>query len=181
MRSHGARASAKRWPASSLLLRELQRLYHFHFQDERRERLFLSSVAFFLTFGVIRLITHMIRSNFGPFHNVTMSNGLHIHHLVWGILLLLVVAYVWLLEVGVGSSWIASLTAVLFGIGAALTLDEFALFLNLKDVYWETQGRVSIDAVVIFGALLSAGVWGWPFFRDVAGLFRHKVASGGAT
>jgi hypothetical protein len=164
-----------------LLLRELQRLYHFHFQDERRERLFLSSVAFFLTFGVIRLITHMIRSNFGPFHNVTMSNGLHIHHLVWGILLLLVVAYVWLLEVGVGSSWIASLTAVLFGIGAALTLDEFALILNLKDVYWETQGRVSIDAVVIFGALLSVGVWGWPFFRDLAGLFRHKVASGGAT
>ena len=164
-----------------MLLRELKRLYHFHFRDERRERLFLSSVAFFLTFGVIRLITHMIRANVGPFHNVTMSNGLHIHHLVWGILLLLVVAYVWLLEVGVGSSWIASLTAVLFGIGAALTLDEFALFLNLKDVYWETQGRVSVDAVVIFGALLSVGVWGWPFFRDVAGLFRHKVASGGAT
>ena len=164
-----------------MLLQELRRLYHFHFRDERRERLFLSSVAFFVTFGVIRLITHMIRDSIGPFHNVTMSNGLHIHHLVWGILLLLAVAYVWLLEVGVGSSWVASLTAVLFGIGAALTLDEFALFLNLRDVYWETQGRVSIDAVVIFGALLSVGVWGWPFFRDVAWLFRHKVASGGAT
>jgi hypothetical protein len=164
-----------------LLLRELKRLYHFHFRDVRRERLFLSSLAFFLTFGVIRLITHMIRANVGPFHNVTMSNGLHIHHLVWGILLLLVVAYVWLLEVGVGSSWVASITAGLFGVGAALTLDEFALFLNLKDVYWEQQGRVSVDAVMIFGAVLSIGFWGWPFFRDVAGLLRHKPASGGAT
>jgi hypothetical protein len=164
-----------------LLLRELQRLYRFHFQDERRERLFLSSLAFFVTFGVIRLITHMIRANVGPFRNVITSNGLHIHHLVWGILLLLVVAYVWLLEIGVGSSWVASITALVFGVGAALTLDEFALFLNLKDVYWEQQGRVSVDAVVIFGALLSMGLWGWPFFRDVVGLFRHKPAPGGAT
>ena len=164
-----------------MLLRELKRLYHFHFRDERRERLFLSSLAFFLTFGAIRLITHMIRANVGPFHNVTTSNGLHIHHLVWGILLLLVVAYVWLLEVGVGSSWVASITALLFGVGAALTLDEFALFLNLKDVYWEQQGRVSVDAVLIFGAVLSIGVWGWPFFRDVAGLLRHKPTAGGAT
>jgi hypothetical protein len=164
-----------------VLLRELKRLYHFHFRDERRERLFLSSLAFFLTFGAIRLITHMIRANVGPFHNVTTSNGLHIHHLVWGILLLLVVAYVWLLEVGVGSSWVASITALLFGVGAALTLDEFALFLNLKDVYWEQQGRVSVDAVLVFGAVLSIGIWGWPFFRDVAALLRHKPAAGGAT
>jgi hypothetical protein len=164
-----------------VIVKELKRLYSFHFQDERRERLFLSSFAFFVTFGVIRLITHLIRANVGPFHNVTASNGLHIHHLVWGILLLLVVAYVWLLEVGVGSSWVATVTAILFGTGAALTLDEFALFLNLKDVYWETQGRLSVDAVLVFGALLSIGIWGWPFFRDVARLFGHKVAPGGAT
>ena len=164
-----------------MLLKELKRLYTFHFQDERRERLFLASLSFLVTFGVIRAITHMIRAGVGPFHNVTMNGGLHIHHLVWGILLLLVVAYVWLMEIGVGSSWMASATAIAFGVGAALTLDEFALFLNLQDVYWAVQGRESIDAVVIFAAILSAGVWGWPFFRGVAGLFRHKVASGGAT
>jgi hypothetical protein len=100
---------------------------------------------------------------------------------VWGILLLLIVAYVWLLEVGVGSSWVASLTAIVFGIGAALTLDEFALFLNLQDVYWERRGRESIDAVIVFAALLSVGIWGWPFFRAAAALIRHKPASGGAT
>ena len=43
--------------------------------------------------------------------------------------------------------------AVLFGIGTGLTLDEFALWLNLKDVYWEKQGRASIDAVVIASAV----------------------------
>jgi hypothetical protein len=165
-----------------LTLRQaIKDLYRLHFRDERRERLFLASLAFLATFGILRGITYMIRAGIGPIHNVTTSGGLHIHHLVWGILLLLVVGYVWLLEVGVGSSWIASLTAVLFGIGAALTLDEFALFLNLRDVYWERQGRESIDAVLIFAAFLSVGVWGWPFFRDLAGLLRHKPQPGGAS
>ena len=50
------------------------------------------------------------------------------------------------------------------GVGAALTLDEFALWLNLQDVYWERQGRVSVDVVLIFGGLLSVGIWGGPFF-----------------
>jgi len=159
---------------------ELKRLYHFHFQDERRERLFLASVAFLVTFAIVRGITHLIRAGIGPFHNVT-SGGLHIHHLVWGILLLLFVGYVWLLEIGVGSTWVASLTAIAFGVGAALTLDEFALWLNMQDVYWDRQGRESVDAVIIFGGLLSAGIWGWPFLRALTSLLRrHKPASGGA-
>ena len=157
----------------------LKRLYQFHFRNERRERLFLASVAFLITFAIVRAITLTIRLEIGPLRNVT-AGGLHVHHLVWGILLLLVVSYVWLLEVGVGSSWIASLTAIAFGVGAALTLDEFALWLNLSDVYWERQGRESIDAVLIFGGLLSAGVWGWPFLRGIADHLRHKPQSGGA-
>jgi len=160
-------------------LSALKRLYQFHFRSERRERLFLASVAFLITFAVVRGITFMIRQGIGPVHNVS-AGGLHIHHLVWGILLLIVVGYVWLLEVGVGSSWVASLTAIAFGVGAALTLDEFALWLNLSDVYWERQGRESIDAVLIFGGLLSAGLWGWPFFKGVADHLRHKPHSGGA-
>ncbi|OLB82951.1 MAG: hypothetical protein E6I81_13095 [Chloroflexi bacterium] len=157
----------------------LKRLYQFHFRNERRERLFLASVAFLITFAIVRAITLTIRLEIGPLRNVT-AGGLHVHHLVWGILLLLVVSYVWLLEVGVGSSWIASLTAIAFGVGAALTLDEFALWLNLSDVYWARQGRQSIDAVLIFGGLLSAGVWGWPFFVGIARFVRHKPQTGGA-
>src|SRR5438132_12917954 len=123
----------------------LKRLYHHHSLDGRSERLFLSSLGFLATFGIVRGITHMIRAGIGPFHNLT-GGGLHIHHLVWGILLLLVVGYVWLLEIGVGSSWVASLTAMAFGVGAALTLDEFAIGLHMQDVYRERQGRESMHA-----------------------------------
>jgi hypothetical protein len=160
-------------------LRQLKELYTFHFHNERRERLFLASIGFLVTFGIVRGITHLIRAGVGPFHNVS-SGGLHIHHLVWGILILILVGYVWLIEQGVGSNWIASVTALLFGVGAALTLDEFALWLNLQDVYWTGAGRESIDAVIIFISLLSVGIWGGPFLREVAKelfkVFRRKAA-----
>jgi hypothetical protein len=153
----------------------LKRIYQFHFQNEKRERAFLAAVGFLVTFAGVRAITHMIRAGSGPFHDVS-AGSLHIHHLVWGILLLLLVGYVWLVEVGVDSSWVASLTAVAYGIGAALTLDEFALWLNLQDVYWQAQGRISIDAVMIFAALLGVGFWGGPFlFALIRHLLRRSV------
>ena len=61
-------------------------------------------------------------------------------------------------------------TAVVYGAASALTLDEFALWLNLEDVYWAREGRESVDAVVLFGAALSIGVWGGRFLRDAARL-----------
>jgi hypothetical protein len=149
----------------------LAELYRFHFKNEARERLFLASIGFLLTFGIVRGITHLIRAGVGPFHNVT-SGGLHIHHLVWGIIILLVVGYLWLIQVGTGESriptWFSRVTAIAYGVGAALTLDEFALWLNLQDVYWSGPGRESIDAVVIFASLLSVGLWGGPFLRAAA-------------
>jgi len=108
----------------------------------------------------------MIRAGVGPIHNVS-TGGLHIHHLVWGILLLLIVGYLWLIEIGTGSNWIASVSAIAYGTGAALALDEFALWLNLQDVYWTDKGRQSIDSVVIFISALSVGIWGGPFVREV--------------
>ena len=77
--------------------KRLTELYTFHFKSERRERLFLASVGFLLTFGIVRGITHLIRAGVGPIHNVN-AGGLHIHHLVWGILILILVGYVWLIE-----------------------------------------------------------------------------------
>ena len=163
------------------MLARLKRVYSFHFRDERRERLFLTSVGFAVTVAVVRLVTLMIRMGVGPIHNVVTGGGLHIHHLVWGILLLLVVGFVWMLELAVDSSWVAGLTAIAFGVGAALTLDEFALWLNLSDVYWQRQGRESLEALAIFGGLLAAGMFGWPFLRDAAlVLSRHKPDMSGA-
>ena len=164
-----------------MLWRDLRRLYSFHFQEEWRERILMTAIGFAVTVAIVRSITLMIRMGVGPFHNVTTNGGLHVHHLVWGILLLLAVGFVWMLEIGVGSNWVANLTAIAFGAGAALTLDEFALWLNLSDVYWQRQGRESLEALAIFGALLAAGLAGWPFLRDLALLLtRHKADIGGA-
>ena len=157
-------------------MRRLARLYSDHIAaDVRRERMFLASVVFFLTFAVVRGITHAIRAHVGPFHDVTRGTE-HVHHLVWGILLLLVVGYLWLREVGVQGGWPARVTAMLFAVGAALTLDEFALWLTLQDVYWERQGHDSIDAVILFGGVLSTGVWGGPFFRALWRELRGRVS-----
>ena len=56
---------------------------------------------------------------------------------------------------------------MLYGIAAALTLDEFALWLNLRDVYWEREGRESIEAMAVFGGLLGLGVFGRSFFHGI--------------
>lgn len=161
-----------------LITGRLVELYHSHFADPHRERAFLASVAFFLTFGVVRLLTHAIHSGEGPFHNVEVG-GLHIHHMVWGISLLLLLGYLWVIQVGTGmpgTSVLASRVMVLlFGVASALTLDEFALWFNLKDVYWLPQGRESIDAVLLFGSLFVAGFCGGPFLYSLAREARRLV------
>jgi hypothetical protein len=96
-----------------------------------------------------------------------------------GILILLAVGFGWLQDVGVGgenSSLVASrLMSFLYGAGAALTLDEFALWLNLEDVYWAREGRASIDAIVLFGTFLIIALYGARFFHAVANeLILHR-------
>jgi hypothetical protein len=151
----------------------LGHLYREHFQDPRRERQFVASVAFFVTFLTVRTIVRMIRSGRGPFRNVS-AGGKHIHHLVFGITTLLLVGFLWLHQIGTGQveprKW-ARATAFAYGAGSALTLDEFALWLNLEDVYFTPEGRESIDAVVLFGSLLSIGFWGQPFIQAVTRRF----------
>jgi hypothetical protein len=102
-------------------------------------------IAFGATFGLTRFITHSIRVNRFSWLGNVEAGDTHIHHLVWGILLLLVAG---VLAVVVQPP--LEVTAIVFGIGAALTLDEFALWLHLDDVYWSEQGRQSIDAVIVF-------------------------------
>jgi hypothetical protein len=135
-------------------VRQVPALYRLHFGDCRRERQFLAASSFFLTFATVRAITHAIRANIGPFRNIT-PGGRHIHHMTFGISGLLIVGYLWMLELGISGRAGSRATSVAYGAGAALTLDEFALWLNLQDDYWTKQGRESIDAVVLFGTLLS--------------------------
>ena len=90
--------------------------------------------------------------------NVETKSGTHIHHLVWGILLLLSMGYVGI-ATDLGTPWF-ELVAIGFGIGMGLTMDEFALWLNLQDVYWQDKGRQSIDAVMVTTTLLVIALLG---------------------
>ena len=160
----------------------LRRVYHRKLAESRRERLFLASTGYFTSALVVRGITLAIHYNIGPFHDVSM-HGRHIHHLVWGILVLLVVGYGWLLQAGTGAArsnvWAARAMCMGYGVGAALTLDEFALWLDLEpNAYWSRSGRLSIDAVIFFGSLLAVGAWGAPFFRGLHFLWDKRAHFG---
>jgi hypothetical protein len=133
------------------VLGSVSSVYQHGIVDTGRESQFLFFVAFLLTFGFIRTSAHMIRAQVSWWPGNVEVGGTHIHHLVWGIILLLISGYVGV-AIHPGDPW-RDIVAVLFGVGTGLTLDEFALWLNLKDVYWEKQGRASIDAVIVAAAL----------------------------
>ncbi|MCB5182096.1 hypothetical protein [Streptomyces antimicrobicus] len=126
--------------------------------------LLLALVSFVLSFLVTRTITRLIRAGRGPFRNVT-PGGLHVHHVVPGVVLVIVGGFG-----AVGSSKHSVgglLSAVLFGLGAGLVLDEFALILHLDDVYWSEQGRKSVEIVVLTAALVALVLGGFlPFGVD---------------
>ncbi|MER8043193.1 hypothetical protein [Streptomyces sp. NPDC094032] len=113
--------------------------------------LFLALTSFVLTFLVTRTVTRLIRAGKGPFRNVS-SGGLHIHHVVPGVVLTVLGGFG---AVASGREGIgAAVFAVVFGIGAGLVLDEFALILHLDDVYWSEDGRKSVEVVVLTAALV---------------------------
>jgi hypothetical protein len=134
--------------------------------DTGRETQFLFFVAFLASFSFIRTSAHMIRAQVSWWPGNVEVGGTHIHHLVWGILLLLIFGWVGV-AVHPGDPW-RDIAAVFFGIGTGLTLDEFALWLNLKDVYWSQQGRRSIDAVIVAIALTGMVLVGFRGWIDAA-------------
>jgi hypothetical protein len=131
-----------------------------------RECAFIVLLAFLISFLFIRTSARMIRDpriTWWP-GNVE-AGGIHIHHLVWGIGLLLIGGFAAFVSDLYAPWW--QVTAIVFGIGAGLTLDEFALWLRLEDVYWSAQGRESIDAVVVSALVAGLIVLGvQPFDLD---------------
>jgi hypothetical protein len=152
-----------------LYIPKLGALFEEHVRDRPKRRLLLAAIGFFSTFLLARAVAYAALRNVGPFHYIYFR-GTHIHHLVWGILLLLIVGFCWLIEVGTGewgSSLFASrLLSLLYGVGAALTLDELSIWLNLREgVYWTRHDLISIDAVILFGVLLLIAMWGKDFLK----------------
>ena len=128
-----------------MLTRFIKRL-----KDSKRLSQFLMLISFLITFAIVRTITHLQKLNILPNQP---NDILHIHHLVPGIILLLISGYIGISYWSVNKLRI--FMAVLFGIGAALTIDEFALWLYLRDVYWTRQGRDSVDAFILVILLVS--------------------------
>ncbi|WP_255450505.1 hypothetical protein [Skermania sp. ID1734] len=123
----------------------------------------LAWASFTATFAGVRLLTHWIRNGHGPSGGGISVGGKHFHHYNIGIATL----------AGVGAIAVRGaeehrrhpLVALSYGAGAALVVDELALLLDLKDVYWANDGRKSVDVAVCvigLGGLASAGMAFWP-------------------
>ncbi len=126
--------------------------------DTGRLAAFVFFVALLGTFGFIRTSTHMIKAQVKWWPGNVSVGGTHVHHLVWGIVAMMIFGYIGVVHQP-ESPW-REIVAAFFGIGAGLTLDEFALWLELKDVYWEKDGRKSVDAMIVAGCLAAIGIVG---------------------
>jgi hypothetical protein len=133
-----------------------------HFLDGREQRAgFVLLASFLISFVFIRTSARLMRSPRVPWWpgSVTTSSGVHLHHLVWGIVVALLAGF--LEFVTPGKSPLNEILAAAFGVGAGLTLDEFALLIHLRDVYWAEEGRASLDAVIVatlLGGMIVVGI-----------------------
>jgi hypothetical protein len=161
--------------------RAVQSAYHEELDPGQRSAL-MSWLSFTTMFAAVRGITWSIRAGKGPFHNIS-AGGEHLHHYLWGIGMLS----------GVGAIAVHGedrqrrhpAVAISYGSALALIIDEFALLLDLRDVYWAKQGRVSVDVAV--GAIALAGSYfaALPVLRRLrrdrqAAAMRHEEAAAAA-
>ena len=125
--------------------------------DVEGQRAGLALLAgFLLSFGFIRMSTRLMRSPKVPWWPGSVkTGGLHIHHLVFGIVLMMAIGFLGF-ALQPDSPW-TEILAALFGIGVGLTIDEFALWLHLEDVYWAEEGRRSVDAMIV-ATIIGAGI-----------------------
>src|ERR1700709_2773690 len=136
-------------------------------EDHHEQAVFLVLVGFVGSFAFIRMSTRIIRSGSVSWWpgNIESDSGVHVHHLVFGIVTMMAAG-----TLGFGSAGRTPYTeicALLFGVGVGLTIDEFALWVHLEDVYWAREGRSSVDAVVITATLMGLVLLGInPFAVD---------------
>lgn len=135
-------------------------LWNEHILANNRQGVFLVLVGFILSFAFIRMSTRLMRSPKVPWWpgSVVSDSGVHLHHLVFGIVTMMIAGTLGF--AAHGESPYAEICGFLFGVGAGLTIDEFALWVYLDDVYWAEEGRSSIDATVIAAAAMALVVMG---------------------
>jgi hypothetical protein len=137
----------------------IEHIYHQVLADEGRQRAFICLGAMLFSFFAIRTSARMTRTFTWWPGGVTTEDGVHLHHFVWGIFLMLGAGFL-AMDIQLHAPW-SGIVAAIFGVGAGFTLDEFALWTRMEDVYWSEQGRSSLEAVAIvavLGLLVVAGV-----------------------
>jgi hypothetical protein len=144
---------------------------------EEKQGLFLVLVGFILSFAFIRMSTRLMRSPRAPWWpgSVVSESGVHVHHLVFGIVTMMLAGTVGFTVLG--DSPYVEICAFAFGVGAGLTIDEFALWVYLEDVYWAEEGRVSIDATVIAAATMGLLLLGFTPFTWETGSLDETIGS----
>jgi hypothetical protein len=144
---------------------------------DEKQGLFLVLVGFILSFAFIRMSTRLMRSPRVPWWpgSVVSDSGVHLHHLVFGIVTMMIAGTLGISALG--ESPYAEICAFLFGVGAGLTIDEFALWVYLEDVYWAEEGRSSIDATVIAAAGMMLILLGFSPFSFETGSIGETLAS----
>jgi len=132
--------------------------------EHELQGLYLVLIGFILSFAFIRMSTRLMRSPKVPWWpgSIVSDSGVHLHHLVFGIVTMMVAGAGGFAAFG-NSPW-TEICAFAFGIGAGLTIDEFALWVYLDDVYWAEEGRSSIDATVIAAAAMLLALLGFTPF-----------------
>ncbi|MFF8596231.1 hypothetical protein ACF061_33335 [Streptomyces sp. NPDC015220] len=136
--------------------------------------LLITWITFGVTFGTVRVITHGIRGGWLPWGNIS-AGGEHLHHYNIGIATLAGVGLIAVRgdEQAIGHPAVAAA----YGCGTALICDEFALLLDLQDVYWARQGRISVDVSLGVMSVLGAYLTARPFWHEAGRVTRHHVAS----
>jgi hypothetical protein len=144
---------------------------------EEKQGIFLVLAGFVLSFAFIRMSTRLMRSPRVPWWpgSVVSDSGVHLHHLVFGIVTMMIAGSVGFAVLSDGP-W-AEICAFFFGVGAGLTIDEFALWVYLDDVYWAEEGRLSIDATVIAAAGLGLILLGATPFSFETGSLAQTIES----
>jgi hypothetical protein len=125
--------------------------YETHIYNDNKEPLLFVFLALLITFALTRLYTRLARSRgWGS----GSAGGVHLHHVVIGVILMSAGGLLSFTQFNY-NGYVYNISAILFGAGLALTLDEFAMIFHLRDVYWAKEGRTSIDAILL--GLAAAG------------------------
>jgi len=134
--------------------------WHDQIEANHQQAIFLVLIGFLLSFAFIRMSTRLMRSPKVPWWpgSIVSEGGLHVHHHVFGIVLMMISGAVGFAIAEESTAF--NLCGLAFGIGIGLTIDEFALWLHLEDVYWSEEGRRSIDATVLTALVLALLMFG---------------------